>query len=531
MKRLLLLTLTICCIAISAQKVVNPLNCPYYIKGTTEINPSTGEVTLHNIETKGFSFKNSGEIIKGTEQKEKAVFVFDQITAEPEIDLIDKRLQLWRQDKYGNWMTDEESGNGITEQKLNKNITIMLVLDCSNSLGDDFVRVKAGAKSFIEKLIYASNSEFVHIGVIGFSSIEKTQVCDIRPLNSKTMTEIITFINNLQPDNATALYYAMDKATTMLNNYVDKNFKKIPDANYEGSCLLAFTDGIDNATRYPERKIFTYNQAYNDIKNTLNSTKIKNQTIETYVIGARGIDIKSEAQVADFKSNLEGLIPEDNEGEFKYLENMVELEATFQEIANGLTQRWQNLSCTAPLTHEGGVCWTLGNIPETASRKSEEATEVKHVALRHYIAPIVGIGGGVIQDKYAPEDGKKYYGFFNLEIGIDYAYPITKDFSVGGYFIYYNGFHGIKTTPNCYNPGFKIGPLITVGNYSSGGSAFILGIGYEYGTVKGFNTKQHRFDIRIGASIVNGHFAGLDISTGYGTQCCLTYGYNFGLKK
>ena len=261
MKQLVLLTLVLLSIGISAQKVVNPLNSPYYIKGTTEINPSTGEVTLHNIETKGFSFRNSKDVIKSTEKNEKAVFVFDQITAEPEISLIDKRLQLWRQDRYGNWMTDEESGNGITEQRLNKNITIMLVLDCSNSLGDDFVRVKAGAKSFIEKLIYASNSGFVHIGVIGFSSIEKTQVCDIRPLTSKSMTEIVTFINNLQPDNATALYYAMDKATTMLYDYVQKNFTNIPNENYEGSCLLAFTDGIDNATRYPERKIFTYNQA------------------------------------------------------------------------------------------------------------------------------------------------------------------------------------------------------------------------------------------------------------------------------
>ena len=530
MKQLVLLTLVLLSIGISAQKVVNPLNSPYYIKGTTEINPSTGEVTLHNIETKGFSFRNSKDVIKSTEKNEKAVFVFDQITAEPEISLIDKRLQLWRQDKYGNWMTDEESGNGITEQRLNKNITIMLVLDCSNSLGDDFVRVKAGAKSFIEKLIYASNSGFVHIGVIGFSSIEKTQVCDIRPLTSKSMTEIVTFINNLQPDNATALYYAMDKATTMLDNYVQKNFKNIPNENYEGSCLLAFTDGIDNATRYPERKIFTYNQAYNDIKNTLNTKKIKDQHIETYVIGARGIDIKSEAQVADFKSNLEGLIPEENNGQFKYLENMIELEATFQEIANGLTQRWQNLSCTAPLTHEGGVCWTLGEIPETTTIKQDEG-EVKTVALRHYFAPIVGIGGGVIQDKYAPVDGKKYYGFFNLEIGFDYAYPINKDFSVGGYFIFYNGFHGIKTTPNCYNPGLKIGPLITMGNYSGGGSAFVLGLGYEVGATKGFETKQHRFDIRLGATFLAGHFLGLDISTGYGTQCTLTYGYNFNLLK
>lgn len=531
MKRIILSALIFLGITgICAQKVVNPLNSPYYIKGTTQINPSTGEVTLHNIETKGFSFKNSGDVIKGTEQKEKAVFVFDQITATPEIDLIDKRLQLWRQDKYGNWMTDEESGNGITEQKLNKNITIMLVLDCSNSLGDDFVRVKSGAKSFIEKLVYASNSEYVHIGVIGFSSIEKTQVFDIRRLNSKSMSEIITFINNLQPDNATALYYAMDKATSMLDNYVTKNFKNVPDQNYEGSCLLAFTDGIDNATRYPERKIFTYNQAYNDIKNTLNTTRIKNQPIETYVIGARGVDIKSDAQVADFKSNLEGLIPDENDGKFKYLENMVELESTFQEIANGLTQRWQNLSCTAPLTHEGGVCWTLGNIPETAVVKKEETTETP-VKLRSYIAPVIGIGGGVIQDKYAAEGDKKYWGFFNLEIGIDYAYPINKDFSVGGYFIYYNGFHAIKTTHTNYSGGIKIGPLITIGNYSNGGSAFVLGLGYEVGGVKDFKTIQHRFDIRLGASVFNGHFLGLDISTGYGTQCCLTYGYNFSLLK
>ena len=170
-----------------AQKKNNPLSYPYYIYGTAQINPENGTVMLKDISYKGFSCKE--ELWKtGVDSKEKAMFKFEEIKTQPYTPLAGKKLQYWRQDESGAWMTDEEGGNGIANAALEKDMTIMLVLDCSASLGEDFAKVKRGAISFIDKLYKASNKGFVRLGIIGFSSISEAnrQTWDIRPLTSET---------------------------------------------------------------------------------------------------------------------------------------------------------------------------------------------------------------------------------------------------------------------------------------------------------------------------------------------------------
>ena len=102
-----------------AQKKNNPLSYPYYIYGTAQINPENGTVMLKDISYKGFSCKE--ELWKtGVDSKEKAMFKFEEIKTQPYTPLAGKKLQYWRQDESGAWMTDEEGGNGIANAALEK---------------------------------------------------------------------------------------------------------------------------------------------------------------------------------------------------------------------------------------------------------------------------------------------------------------------------------------------------------------------------------------------------------------------------
>ena len=65
------------------------------------------------------------------------------------------RIKLWKQTSNGNWDKETEfspgSSSNVTEDK--SSALIMLVLDCTTSLGSDFSKMQSGAKSFIETLI------------------------------------------------------------------------------------------------------------------------------------------------------------------------------------------------------------------------------------------------------------------------------------------------------------------------------------------------------------------------------------------
>lgn len=484
--------------AVYAQKKTNPLSYPYYICGTTTIDPNDGTVTLRDISYKGFSCKKENFKV-GIEDKEKALFRFEEITTNPSISLRGKKLQYWRQDEFGEWITDAEGGTGIAEDRLNKYITIMLVLDCSKSLGTDFDKVKKGAISFIEKLLSASSSDYVRFGIIGFSSIADAnrQTFGIRELNTSTYAEAIKFINNLSTNDNTALYYAVDKAVDMLSQYVTENFDM--KDNYEGTYILTFTDGIDNSSQFRDKKIFTSKQAYEYIQDKVIKTQIRGSHIESYIIGAKGVDLKTSEQISKFKRELENLIPDKFSDRFTYLENMQNLEYTFSNIAESLVKKWQNLLCYTSLAHEGGVCWTYGEVPVPV----KPTYDYKNLFLG------LNVGAGVGMEDY-------FGGVFSF--GIDFAYPITNKFGLGAYFDVKNmigtGYY------SDYDLGFAFGVMTTIGDYSSRRKSFVGGIGVELNTNDALMT-----DMRGGVLFRNGLYIMGDIAAG-SVSDYYDYGYD-----
>ena len=69
--KLSLLLALLCWVSISvyAQKEENPLNYPYYILGTQNVN-SMNSATLSNIEYKGFS-SSAGDVVYGSRNKDE----------------------------------------------------------------------------------------------------------------------------------------------------------------------------------------------------------------------------------------------------------------------------------------------------------------------------------------------------------------------------------------------------------------------------------------------------------------------------
>lgn len=498
----------------------NPLSYPYYIMGEQKIT-GRNTSTLNSIEYKGFDSRDSlGNIIRTLGGKrtidEKIRYVFPRISTSPYIDLENKELQYWRQLDGGVWMSDVESGNGISNTKLDKDACILLVLDQSSSLGDDFNSVKQGANVFIDEMYKASSDGNIRIGIIYFSTMDDTRIFDITPLTSSSKSRMQNFINNQSNTNkATSMYYSINKGIDMLDEYV----KKMNSINiYENAHIITFTDGLDNTSQIEEANLYSSKEVYNHVEKKLKSKKIKEKLIDSWVIGVQGVDVQ-KVQLDIMKNQLESLASE--ESQFKFLNNMSELIETFSDIARKLTDQWKNLSCTSALNHNGLVCWTLGERPKVK----------KHMLL----GVNVGVGFHVVNERnyvpgYYDDDGNFVYGYYDgtikktsykLHFGADFAYPITQKFGLGAYF---SGGFGE------YYAGITLGALTTIGNYHEK-AAFLGGIGCDinlFGSVYA--------DVRLGVLFRNGLYLMTTMSMGPSsyynntTDFAMTFnlGYNFG---
>lgn len=489
---------TLCSLAVFAQSTANPLSYPYYISGTTSIDPNDGTVILSNISSRGFSFKEEN-VKYSVEKNEKAVFTFEEITTSPKIQLAGKTLQYWRQDESGTWMTDAEGGNGIVENRVTKDIMVFLVLDCSSSLGEDFIKVKNGAIGFVNKLKQASGDGHIKLGIIGFSSISNTKVLGTCPLTEAGYRSAINFISSLSVGSTTALYSATDIAIQIL----ERGYGENGTADFDGAYMLVFTDGIDTGSRFNELKLFREADTYNYVQDRIRNTLINGKHIESYVIGAKGDDLKTAEQISKFKSRLEGLVDARYRNRFTYLENMTNLENTFSEIAEGLVQRWQTLYCNSAINHEGGVCWTYGELPPAPKPVTVQKPK-KEYSRNVLLGLNAGVGGGY--------DGSDFGAL--VSGGIDYAQPISDKFALGAYAEVYG------LIPN-ETVGGTVGLMSVLGNFSSGQKSFLLGAGASFD-----NNYNRFFDLRFGGLFRNGLYLMGQLSAGGGGE--ISYGYDEG---
>lgn len=447
----------------------NPDEAEYFIKGKFNIQKNAqGEVeyTLTNVSTKGITF-DMKDVFEGAlkdKSKEQILFEFENAKTDYNggFENRDNRLQYWRK-VSGIWQPDTETDQGGKDTTINSYFNIMLVLDCSNSLGSDFNSVKRSAEQFIEKLYKVAPDGNVRVGIIGFSTINNANnhAQKITPLNYVTKDIMIDSIREFPKGNGTALYYSLDQAV----RYLEEDSRSIKEDDYLGSYIITFTDGIDQQSHDYNRDIFTADEYYENIKPILqgiNRTKIYNKNIEHTIIALRGTDIP-DAMVSKFEGDLRALCDE-----YIPLTNINELSRTFSQKAEDLINKSTKLQCYVSMGFQGEVGWTFGKNEPVV----EEPIEVKKQN-RFFLGINAGVGGGLHRG-HDWNTGVEEYPSLQYSLGLDMSFPINRTLSLGAF-----ASVGMETSKVVNNPTDKIdvsiGPLVTL-NFKNK-SVFLIGAG------------------------------------------------------
>ena len=369
-KLLLIVALLVLSLSTYSQNSSQAEKAKYYIEGDYSVNLVNGqfEYKLENIVSKGITFEYE-EYKIGEERDEFEVFYFDHANTDYPGGF-DGGLKFWKWDKNNNkWQIDSETIDGELQASKNKVMTIMLVLDCSTSLGDKFDDLKNYAERFIDIIYEKSHDGNVRLGIIGFNTMSYTEntVYPITELTPKSYYSMKSFIERLKKDKQTAMYYAMRLASDYMEDYVN-NIVLDGNVEYDGSYIVTFTDGYDNNSRDPEIGIPAdglLNPYYKYVKEKCLTIVLKGKPIESFVIAVEGNDVGGNAQ--RFRETLGGLAYDDDH--FKLADNFDQLEEKFNEIAKNLIDRWNNLVCFVPPSYYGRVRWTLGKAPSPVTDK------------------------------------------------------------------------------------------------------------------------------------------------------------------
>lgn len=470
MKRFLLCVIgMMISVTIMAQVATNPDEAEYYIKGKLYVEDNgKGGVTfkLTDVEKKGITY--SGYTMYGTEEKENVYFtLYEAKTDYP--DGFDAKLQFWRYDEdIHEWQTDSEFRPSAMTYEETKTMAVMMLIDCSSSLGADFKTVKSGALNFIDRLYRASEGKGnINLGIIGFSTIGETQVFPMKPLtyeNYKGEDGMKDFIDNTlyKTYEGTALYYSMDKAVDMIEDFYSK-LSNTDKRNFANAVMVTFTDGLDQTSRNLEKKFLTTDAYYNYAK-TLNGKAIGNNVQLCSILrGVLGKDITTTAQEDKLKrigNELSGGCSDMIEG-FRLLDNVSQMYDEFDRIADNLITQWQNLRCYAPNSFEGRVAWTFRNAEKPKPLVVEKPREPKKEG-----NTIIGINVGVGVSKENHD-----LDYVALTGGFDFAFPISQRINLGAYVSGGFEFAG-------YGALVEAGPLMLI-NFDKGGSVY-LGGGYAH---------------------------------------------------
>ena len=220
------------------------------------------------------------------------------------------------------------------KQKLNKIIftTLMFVAGAFGFIscdGDDNPKVKPNVK-------YKDSG--LYLGITGFNGNLYHYSDDRRYfslLTSSSASEFKSFVNGLNIDISTVLYYAVDNAVTILEK------ASFPD-DLSKVALVTFTDGLDEGS-------FAYDSKYSDVtavSEHLKSARVDGKQIEAYAIGLRGNDV---VDAAKFRSDLIALASSTSNA--MEVSNMSEVDAKFQQLASSLYSESssQSMSLTVPL--------------------------------------------------------------------------------------------------------------------------------------------------------------------------------------
>ena len=426
----------------------------FYIEGQLATPTKTGQPwKLYNIHSQGITFTNS-DTIYGHDTDKGVQLEFDHAaTTHPRGFSCGMKFYRW-QNNSGRWQVDSEVENAEAAFSQQKVMSIMLVLDCSSSIGEsDFVKLKKAAKQFVDVIIDKSSDGNVHIGIVGFNSMKNTRTLDLQPLTKESRKEMFQFIDSLQLNNRTAFYYAINQGLDNIKQYASK-LRIDKDKKYDGNYIIAFTDGYDNDSFDPQigkAAEGTEHRYFQHINQRILKEKIGGAPIESYVLAIRGNDV--DRTNTDFERVLSTLSHNSNGDKFYSLTNFDKLQSAFEEIGTNLINKWQSIYCYIPRGYDGRVRWTI---------------ECGDVARKFFL----GVNASVGSLKYPIQfltDGTSLQkpGSAMFAVGLDMTFPLTDLISAGGY-VELNTSRGV---------GFAFTPEVSFSFPNN--SAILLGIGYR----------------------------------------------------
>lgn len=450
-KRLLLAVLAMAMmVPVWAQQRIDPDHAQYNIIGTMSFQD--GKRYLKDAHGKNIQFEYVSSRQARPTQAADLVVRFDSVETIPSGLMRGRngqmrKLDFWRYDEeVGEWIYDSEVRQGENELESTMKTNIMLVIDNSKSLKDDFKKVQDAAIEFVGQLYRESQGrDIFRVGIIGFSTVQFTKTRAITPLDASNYRDIISFIRNLEMQNGTALYYSLETALNML----EKDASIIGSDTYKESRIYAFTDGLDQASVDDSRNLSTPTKYFDHIKPLMKNKRIlgmPKKRVHSTIVTVRGDDM-TDGQEQLFDRRAQEICDD-----VRKLDDMSKLVTEFKKLAEDLVNSNLILYCYIPVGASGRVGWTFA---EEKVRKPS----------KFWMG--VGLEGGmVVKRNYeTPGGGKNTIPFFSANA--DFAFPLSSWFSIGAS-------AGFSLTSQM-DPGMKIGPLFKFSFRNN--SAFLLGIG------------------------------------------------------
>lgn len=457
----------------------------YYIEGYYERH-GEGDYTLKNVHTYGITIGGKTEfpnvVFNGSKQHihcdllEATLIKFSFEKAHTNCPTKWKngfRFQYWDDDN-NKWKDDTEACKGEATGYSQKDMVIMLVLDYSSSMSNNISQIKSYAINFINTISKASHGN-VHVGIIAFAGMDKanSQIFDIRPLTSDNIYKFEDFIRSSSMGTETALYYSMDKAMKMMEQYVShKNFNS---ENFNGTCMITFTDGLDNASINDNISVTMHRGSRNEYLAYL-SEKLRGSSrkmilgtpLESYIVGYTGSEDFSSEDLDFFQNVLQRTTPD--ESHFKLAKRFQEVEDYFGYITRQLTERWETINMYVGEAQHGRIRWVLNCEPRRTPDPPTPPSPRKA-----FVGFNVTLGVPITMPVY-------HYGFgigVSPNIGMDLAWPVSDNFAIGFYFNLgtkhthvYNYYYHYDESLFTFN--YKIGLLMLVGDVRN--HPFIFGV-------------------------------------------------------
>ena len=454
----------------------------YYIEGFYERH-GEGNYTLNNVHTNGIKLDGRTVLSETLYGDKKRIscdgvdatmvrFSFEKATTDcPTKWDGNFEFQYWDEDN-NKWKTDVEACKGQTTSYSEKNMVIMLVLDYSYSMKENISRIQSSAIKFINSVSNVSQGN-VHVGIIAFSGMDlaEKQVFEIMPLTRENKYKFERFIRNSNKGKETALYYSMDKAIRMLENYVLTQGFSLN--KYNGACMITFTDGLDNASINDDisssmqrgRKNEYLAEISKQLKGS-NRKMLLGLPVENFGIGFSGSEKFTSEDLDFFRDVLMQTTPDENH--FTLASRFEEVEAYFETITKSLIERWENLNMYVGEAQHGRIRWVLncGRAP-----RPDNGT---------FRSPWFGISAEV---GLLVEYLDKNFGGLNLDL----TFSLNKTIAIGGrmgvfyyhdcwwYQHYYNDYYYEWFKRRDRNIGFLIGPEVKI--TFNNNSALLIGLG------------------------------------------------------